>query len=283
MRNLLLFFLQVGGFLLFFILEALSFYLIVQHNQEQRLIFNNSWTNFSAGLDRKIDSGYKHFRLGKKNDSLAIWNARLYEELLTYKLRVQELEQDSLFRTAPDSLSTDTIYRLIPARVVRNSISDHHNYLLLDKGSNDGVEKNMGVILENGIVGIVRSTGPRHSLVMSVLHRQSHSSALIKGTNYFGSLRWEEEDTRELLLENVPKHANPVKGDTIVTSGYSLIFPKGIPIGEIKAVDDSDGGADTYLITVELFADLASLDRVFIVNKSTQKEQEALLQEVKNE
>ncbi|MBK6902766.1 MAG: rod shape-determining protein MreC [Saprospirales bacterium] len=283
MRNLLYLFLQLGGFLLFISLEILSFYLIVQHNQEQRLIFNNSWTNFSAGLDRKIDGGYRYIWLGRKNDSLAIANARLYEELLIYKSRVEELERDSLFLADPDSLSTDTIYRLIPARVVRNSVSEHHNYLLLDKGTKDGVEANMGVVLENGIVGIVRSTGPRHALVMSLLHPQSHPSASIKGTNYFGSLRWEPKNTRELLLENVPKHANPVKGDTIETSGYSLIFPKGIPLGTIKAVDNSDAVADTYKITVSLFRDLANLDRVYIVNKSTQKEQETLLQEVKNE
>ena len=283
MRNLLLLFLRVGGVVTFLLLEGYSLYLTVQHNQEQKLIFNNSWAIFTADYDRRMSNMARYATLGRVNDSLATVNARLFEELLMYKQLVEDMQVDTLVKANLGAIMPDTVYRLIPAMVVRNSISEHHNYLILNKGLNHGVEANMGVILDNGIVGIVRSVGPRHSLVMSVLHSQSHFSASIKGTDYFGSLRWEEKNFRELLLENVPKHADPSIGDTIVTSGYSLIFPKGIPIGTIKWVDDSDGGSDTYKITVGLFANLAKLNRVFIVNKSTQKEQESILQQVQNE
>ncbi|MCB9282780.1 MAG: rod shape-determining protein MreC [Lewinellaceae bacterium] len=283
MRNLLLVILRFGGFLLFLFLELLSFFLIVQFNQEQQAIFNNSWANFTGSIDQGIHNaiGYTHLR--RANDSLAAVNARLYEEVLSYRELVDGLERDSLYPSNLDSLLIDTVYQLIPASVIRNSISEHHNYLLLDKGSADGVGPNMGVILDQGIVGIVRSVGRHHALVMSILHRQSHPSASIKGTNYFGSLTWKEKDPRILLLENVPRHATPEKGDTIITSGYSLIFPKGIPIGTIQQVDSSDGGSDTYNIWVKLFADLASLDRVYVVKKSTQQEQEDLVQQARDE
>jgi rod shape-determining protein MreC len=267
--------LRFGGFLLFIFLEALCFFLIVQFNQDQRAIFDNSWANFSAATDRTLNKLESYAALDKTNDSLAMVNARLYEELLAYKKLAAELR--------PDTMPSDTAYRLIAATVIRNSISEHHNYLVLDKGANDGVAPNMGVILQNGLVGIVRSVGPRYALVMSVLHRQSRPSAAIKGTNYFGSLQWEERNVRELLLENVPKHANPAVGDTIESSGYSLIYPSGIPLGVIAAIDESDGGSDTYKIKVSLFADLSNLDRVYILDYPAQKEQESLLEQVKNE
>ncbi|MBK7409956.1 MAG: rod shape-determining protein MreC [Saprospirales bacterium] len=283
MRDLLLLFLRFGGVLLFIILEAFSFILIVQFNQEQRAIFDNSWVNFTATADEKLDYIFKFATLGEVNDSLAAVNARLYEEVFLYRQAMEHLEEDTLRPYYLDSLLMDTVYQLIPAKIIRNSISEHHNYLILDKGSDDGVTANMGVVLDNGIVGVTSSVGRRHALVMSILHRQARPSASIKGTNYFGSLRWEEKNTRELLLENVPKHAYPSKGDTIVSSGYSLIFPKDIPIGTIQSIDSSDGGSDTYKILVKLFADLASLDRVYVVKKSTQKEQVELVQQAQNE
>jgi rod shape-determining protein MreC len=276
MRDLLLLLLRFGGFLLFIFLEAFCFYLIVQFNQEQRAIFDNSWANASAAVSRatyKIDAFRK---LGSANDSLAMVNARLLQELLAYKKLVAELQPDSL-------PLLDTTQRLIPAMVIRNSISNHNNFLVLDKGANDGVAKNMGVVLQNGIVGVVRSVGPRHALVMSIFHRQARPSASVRGTNYFGSLTWEERNVRELLLENVPKHATLALGDTIESSGYSLIFPQGIPIGTIDAVDDSDGGSDTYKIKVRLFADLGNLSRVYILDNPAREEQENLLQQVNNE
>lgn len=276
MRDLLLLLLRFGGFLLFLFLEAFCFYLIVQFNQEQRAIFDNSWANASAAVNRTTNRFDAYRKLGGANDSLAMANARLLQELIAYKKLVAELQPDSI-------PLLDTTQRLIPAMVIRNSISNHHNFLVLDKGSDDGVAKNMGVVLHNGLVGVVRSVGPRHALVMSILHRQAHPSASVRGTNYFGSLTWEERNVRELLLENVPKHANLALGDTIESSGYSLIFPPGIPLGTIAAVDDSDGGSDTYKVKIRLFADLGNLSRVYILDNPAREEQEDLLQQVINE
>ena len=283
MRNLLLFFLRFGGFLLFFLLEVLSFILIVHYNQEQQVVFNNTWAKYSALADRGLKGIENYAFLGRENDSLSAVNAHLYEELLYYKHLVEEMRLDTMRTDHLDSLGIDTIYKLIPATVIRNSISGHHNYLILDKGSDQGIEPNMGVILDKGIVGIVKSVGRKHALVMSVLHRQSHPSASIKGTNYFGSLRWGEEDPQRLFLDNVPKHANPVKNDIIVTSGYSLIFPKGIPIGKIESFSTSDGGSETYEITVRLFSNLANIERVFVLKKLTLQEQQSLVQQTQDE
>lgn len=283
MRDLLLLFLRFGGFLLFVVLEVLSFFLIVQYNQDQRAIFDNSWANFTAGTDRMISQAENYASLGKTNDSLAVEKARLMKEVAYYKAVLERLRQDTLRAPLLDSLEIDTVFRFLPAAVISNSVHDHHNYIVLDKGSLDGITPNMGVILDNGIVGVVRTVGPRHALVMSVLHRQSKFSASIKGTHYFGSLRWEEKDYRKLLLENVPKHANPAIGDTIETSGYSLVFPHGVPIGTIESVDEGDGGSDTYQVQVVLFADLANLEHVFVVKNATLKEQEDLLGQIQDE
>lgn len=283
MRDLLLLFLRFGGFLLFVLLEVISFFLIVQYNQEQRVIFDNSWANFTAAADRFISEVESYASLGRRNDALAAEKARLMQEVNYYKQALEAIYQDTLSAPLLDSLDLDTVYRFIPASVISNSIQDHHNYIVLDKGSDDGIAPNMGVVVDNGVVGVVRSAGPRYALVMSILHRQSRFSASIKGTRYFGSLRWEEKNSRTMLLENLPKHANPVVGDTIETSGYSLVFPQGVPVGTIQSVDEGDGGSDTYQLQVKLFADLADLSHVFVVKKAGIKEQEALLEQVKDE
>jgi len=282
MRNLWLFFLQFGGFVLFVLLELLSFFLIVRYNQEQKVIYDNTLSLVTADLDRSLNNWEEYFYLDKANDSLAAVNSRLYKELLYYKQLVDDLQQDSNITPTLDTLSLDTTFDVIPATVIKNSVSKHHNFILLDKGRVHGVDTEMGVILDNGIVGVTKQVGPRHSLVMSVLHRQSHPSALIKNTGYFGSLRWDERNTGELILENVPIHARPHLRDTIISSGYSLFYPKGIPIGKIKYIA-VDGGSDTYRITVELFANLSRLDRVYIVKNFRQQEQEELIQKENNE
>jgi len=283
MRNPLLLIFRYGGFLLFAFLEILCFILIVQFNQDQQAIFNNTWANGTAWMDRTYVGAVDYLRLDRRNDSLAVVNARLYEELLAHKRVLEEMEQDSLYPFYLDSLFADTVCELIPAAVIRNSISSHHNYIILDKGSQDSVDVNMGVVLDNGIVGVVLSVGKGYALVMSVLHLQAKPSASIKGTNYFGSLTWNGGNPRELLLENIPKHANPEEGDTIVTSGYSLIFPKGIPIGTIQSFQEGDGGSDTYQISVKLFADLSNLDRVFVVKNKDREELEDLAQKIQDE
>lgn len=282
MRSLLLYILQFGGFLLLLLLEGLCFILIVKYNQDQKVIYENSRSLITAWADRELDEFAGYLTLGKANDSLAAVNSRLYEQLLHYQQLVEELRQDSTLTPTLDSLSIDTVFQVIPARVIKNSVFKHHNFILLDKGSRHGVQPKMGVILDNGIVGVVTQVESRYSLVMSVLHRQSRPSALIRNTGYFGSLRWEEKNPKELLLENVPKHAHPNIGDTIISSGYSLFFPKGIPLGTIISVD-TDGGSDTYKIGVELFADLARLDRVYVVKNFRQQEQEKLTQQEQDE
>lgn len=283
MRDLFLLFLRFGGFLLFVLLEVISFFLIVQFNQEQRAIFDNSWANFTASTDRFLSDVENFASLGRKNEALAAEKARLMQEIYYYQQLLETLGQDTLYAPLLDSIDIDTVFRYVPASVIRNSINDHHNYIVLDKGSDHGITPNMGVVVDNGVVGVVRSAGPRYALVMSILHRQSRFSASIKGTRYFGSLRWEEKSSRMMLLENVPKHANPIVGDTIETSGYSLVFPDGIPIGTIESVDEGDGGSDTYQLQVKLFADLANLRHVFVVKKQGLKEQETLLEQVKDE
>lgn len=283
MRDLLLLFLRFGGFLLFVLLEVISFFLIVRYNQEQRAIFDNSWANFTASADRFINKVERLASLGRTNEELAAEKARLMQEVGYYKQVLEAISEDTLHAPLLDSLDLDTVFRFIPATVIRNSIKDHHNYIVLDKGSNDGIAPNMGVVVDDGLVGIVRSVGPHYALVMSILHRQSRFSASIKGTRYFGSLRWEEKNSRIMLLENVPKHANPAVGDTIETSGYSLVFPQGVPVGAIQAISEGDGGSDTYHLQVKLFADLANLSHVFVVKKEGIKEQEALLEQVKDE
>ncbi|MBB1545985.1 MAG: rod shape-determining protein MreC, partial [Capnocytophaga sp.] len=159
----------------------------------------------------------------------------------------------------------DTLrFKVLTANVIKNSFRLHKNYLTIDKGSNDGVKQDMGVVSPQGIVGIVENTSGRFATVQSVLNTKSALNAMIKRTRHFGSLHWDAQALNKVQLLEVPNIAPIQYGDTIVTGGMSNIFPKGIPIGKIVHYQKSQHD-NTYIIDVQLFTDMSNLDYVYII------------------
>lgn len=269
MRNLLLLFLRYGGFLIFGALEILSFYLIVQYNQGQQVIFQNTINNFTARYDQTLSNISEYSRLRRENDQLHEANKNYYQQLLNL--------QWSANLSAPDS--TNQAFKLLPAEVVSNSIDKYFNYLVINRGSRDSVEAGMGVIADNGVVGIVRGVSPNYAIVMSLLHRQMKPSVAIKRNGYFGSLSWKGGNPKKAQLDNIPKHANPLITDTIVTSGYSFTFPPDIPVGRVNTYT-LDLTTDIYEIEVDLFIDMANIQRVYVVRHQHLDQWQQLQKEV---
>jgi rod shape-determining protein MreC len=276
MRNLILLFIRYGAFFLFILLESICFYLIVQFNESQQAIYVNSVNNFTGRVDAMYTDLDQYLDLRETNDSLAQANAWLMQ-LSVNGLLGKEIDLDSM---ALDTATQQFVFTT--ARVVRNSVNRHHNYLMIDKGREDGVEPHMGVVTEKGIVGVVRDVSDHFSLVMSLLHRESHPGAAIRRNKYFGSLSWAERSPREVQLNNIPKHAKPMEGDTVETSGFSFIYPPGIPVGKIEAFSLAPG-SDTYEIDVELFIDLANIEYVYVVKNRYRQQQIELAQQAENE
>ncbi len=234
MNNLLLFIIRYSAFLLFVLLEIVALVLIVHYNEEQRAIFLNSSTVFSGKLYKMADKAYKYGHLQVTADSLANENAQLKSELFNLERTFQHLPGGE---RPVDSCILEP-FKVMEARVINNSINQRNNHFTIDRGTKDGIRKGMGVISPHGIAGIIDEVGDQYSTAISILHSAARISASIKRNNFFGSLVWREINPAYMILEAVPRQADILIGDTIITSGYSFIYPKGIFIGTVESILD---------------------------------------------
>lgn len=276
MRNLVLFFIKYNAFFVFILLEIISFYLIVNNNEKQNQVFVSSANQVTGSFYERYDKIVSYWNLGDVNAELANDNKRLMEQL-----------PNAYFDDNIDTVEVvDTQYlqqyEYIPAKVVNNSVNRYNNYLTLNRGKSHGIKSNTGVITNNGIVGVVKKTSKNYAGVMSILHHNTRISAKLKSSDYFGSLVWKKDDARYMYLDAIPKHAELEKGDTVITSGFSTMFPEGIMIGTISKAKVIDG-SNFYEIKVRLSSDMNNLSHVFVVNNLLKEEQEALEEAVKLE
>lgn len=255
MQNLIQFLLRTGTLFLFIGLQLICFSLIVRNNAHQQQLYFQFSGNLSARLSSNYEAIIDYWRLRVISDSLMQENARLRQLLY---------QSPSQIPVAPDEDSLRQ-YRIIPARVIKNSVNARNNFLVVDRGSRDGVQRGMGVLHNNGTVGIVIATTPHFAKVMSVLHSEASVSAAIKRNNYFGSLVWRSSNPQYLRLEAVPKHAHIMIGDTVVTSGQSVVFPGGVPIGVVDTFW-IDRGSSFYSVDVKLHLDISRIDHVYIAD-----------------
>jgi rod shape-determining protein MreC len=269
MRNLLYFFIKNNAFFVFMLLEIISFYMIVNNNEKQNQVFVSSANSFSGSFFERFDKITRYWNLGEVNEELARDNKRLLEQLPNAQF---DETIDTVF--IKDTLYQQQ-YEYIPALVVNNSVNRYNNYLTLNRGKSHGVTPNSGVISGSGIVGIVQKTSSSYTSVISVLHRSTKISAKLKQNDYFGSLTWKGDNSEQMNLEAIPKHAEVEVGDTIVTSGYSTMFPKGIMIGIVETADLVNG-SNFYDIRVKLSCDMNNISHVFVVNNLMREEQETL-------
>jgi len=205
---------------------------------------------------------------------------------LNYKNENQLLEAEnrllkeriSILMKYLDDVSTEEViagtsgkgdYTFIPATIVKNSINKQHNYIILNVGSNNGVEEGMGVITSWGIVGIVEAVSPRISYVSSFLNTSQSVSAKIVSNNVFGPMVWTGVGNKAVVRE-IPIHTEVYLGDTISTSGYSAIFPPDIPIGIVTSIDEINGVA--LELGVEMFQNFRALRLVDVVINNYGKE-----------
>jgi len=276
MRNLLYLIFRYSAFLVFILLEIISLHLIINYNNSQKEIWSHSSNLLSGNLNQKVQKVEDFFTLQELNDSLFRENARLLETILNYRV-----SEDNNFQNFESSISDTTLqYKLIPANVCGKTINLRNNFLELCAGTDAGIQPLMGIISKDGVVGIVKSASKRFATVQMIINSQSRISAMIQNKGNHGNLIWATDNIREMKLLDVPKHSNIEIGDTVVTSGYSISFPKHIPIGRIKDFNIL-GGSNNYDITVELDYDLAKINTVYAVNfiHAAEKQEELISQD----
>ena len=270
MRDLLDFLFKYSKWLLFVIYVVASCVLLFRNNPYQHHIFLTSANTVSATVYGTAENVTSYFHLRDINDDLQAQNARLEAELLELQKKLGRYELEASF----DSIMNDTIklqYDFILADVISNSITRGHNYITIEKGRRDGIKPEMGVVDQNGVVGVVNVVGEHASRIISLLNPKMRLSCKIKGSEYFGSLVRDGKNPEEAVLEEMPRHEKFKKGDTIVTSGYSALFPPGIPVGTIvshaKEHDDN-----FYALRIKLFTDFNRLSTVRVITNDMNEE-----------
>jgi len=271
MRNIISLFIRYSAFILFLVLECFSFYLIINYNKSQKEIWANSSNLLTGGVNSYVQGVEDFFALQNRNDSLLIENAKLLETIINYRIN----SKNNNFQEFEDSDSTAN-YQLIPSRLCSKTINLRNNFMTLCKGSQDSIEVGMGVITENGIAGIVSQVSKDFSTVLMILNSESRTSAKVKSKNYFGNLQWRSDNPLLMTLTDVPKHAEIVIGDTVVTSGFSISFPEDVYIGTIYDYSIQDG-SNSYNIDVELATDFSKTDYVYVVSYKLAEQKEQLI------
>ena len=274
MRNLINFLLKYNYWFLFVILEVASFVLLFRFNNYQQSAYFTS-ANTVVGAVYEVSGGISsYFHLKSVNEDLLDRNMLLEEQINNLEKALKERQLDSIAVNSIRKMPQKD-YQLFKARVIKNSLNLADNYITLDKGSSSGIHSEMGVVDGHGIVGLVYETSPSYSVVISVLNSKSNISCKIVGSDYFGYLKWEHGDSRYAYLKDLPRHAEFNLGDTVVTSGFSTVFPEGIMVGTVDDMSDSHDGL-SYLLKIKLATDFGKLSDVRVIARNGQQEQKEL-------
>jgi len=270
MERIVLFIYQYRAFFTFLVLEFFCSWLVIENNQYQGAHFFNSSNSFVANLNGFSQDVREYFSLREVNSVLAEENTILRRKLEQRNQSVQSSLQDS---------SIIKRFDFVTAKVVNNSVSRFTNFITLNKGKDAGIEPGMAVISPQGVVGKVKMTSKHFSVVTSVLNIDLMISGVMKRTGYFGTIQWDGGNPEYVNFNFIPRHVQPAAGDTIITSGYSGIFPEGILIGTIAEKSISKG-APFYDLKVKLAHDFRKLSYVAIVKSNLRHELDSLEQRV---
>lgn len=275
MRNLIDFIAKYNHWFIFVILEVISFALLFRFNSYQGSVFFST-ANVVAGKVYEWDAAVKNFfSLTKINQQLNVRNLYLEQTVRRLTAEAGRTKGDSsrLYRAQMQILNE---FKLIPAKVITNSVDKKDNFITLDKGLADGVRKDMGVACGNGVVGVVYMVSDHYSVVIPVLNSKSNVSVTIRKRGYYGYLHWTGGAADLAYVDDIPRHARFRLGDIVETSGYSSIFPPGIIVGQILHVYNSNDGL-SYKMQVKLTTDFGNLRDVCIIDNSAMTERIELL------
>lgn len=272
MHNLTEFLAKHNHWFVFLVLEVVSMVLLFRYNSYQGSVWFSS-ANAVTGKVYEWDSAVEsYFSLSGVNSQLSQRNAFLEQQVRMLDDSIARLTRSQ--EAAVTRLSSMVPFqgcRLIPAKVVANMVNRYDNLITIDKGSADGVKRDMGVVCGMGVVGIVYLVSEHYSIVIPALNSHSNISCTIQRRGYFGYLRWRGGSSQLAYLEDVPRHAHFKLGDNVVTSGYSSVFPPGVMVGKVLHVFNSADGL-SYRVQVKLSTDFARLRDVCLVDDSALQE-----------
>ena len=247
---------------LFLFIQLITLWLTIQNKDYHKATFINSTGNIVGSIYSRVNNLDKYINLHKENTQLIEENAKLHSML---KSSMVEVGVSIRSHSDTNALKIVQKYHYTESEVINNSYRRRNNHITIRKGLLNGINNGDGVVTSNGIIGVIENTGENYSSVISVLNKNLLVNAKLKKSNYFGSLSWPGKDRSKFLLSDIPKEAIISLGDTIITGGYSTIFPEGINIGVIEKLEVLEN-QNYYNIVVKPFLDYANVKSVYVIH-----------------
>ena len=282
MRNIFLFIRRYFVFLSFLVLQGFALWMLFKYNRYHRAVFLGVSNEITGSMNKQVDKVDDYFHLREENRRVHQMN-----DSLMNLLRSNYSLTDTSARLVVDSLqindSTKQVQRYLwrEAKVVYNSVNFDQNYIQLNRGSKQGVTDNMAVLNSDGaIVGLTVNVSPNFSQVMTLLHTKSRVPATVKRFNVNGTVEWNTEDPRFVLLKGISRDVEVKKGDSVLTSPYSYNFPPGYLIGRVAAIE-TDKASGFYLLKVRTAVNFNAIQQAFVVENIQREEQIKLDEDTK--
>lgn len=282
MRNIFPFIRRYFNFLLFLCLQVFCIFLIVQYSTYHQAMFGNTANKLTGSVNKQYDRVQYYFQLKKTNDSLVKANERLYNKLASnFNL------PDSSIKQVIDSIRIDSIlqyrkFHYLSAKVVANSVATQSNFVVLNSENVRQMRVGMGIVdPNNAVVGAITEVNGDFAVVMSLLHKDSHISGKLLKTGETGTVSWDGKYPNLVTLNGIPKSTKIVKGDSVITSGFSTIFPKGLLLGRVEQVYQ-EKSTNNLKIAVRTGTNFNNLEYAYAINNVQQPTIDKLLEKAKN-
>ncbi|MDP4213256.1 MAG: rod shape-determining protein MreC [Bacteroidota bacterium] len=275
MRNVFLFIRKYANFLFFLVLQIVALSFLFRYNKYHEAAFMNVAGEITGNLDQRYSTVEYYFKLKKINDQLAAENARLNQ-----MIKENYEKPDASGKLVLDTVQLDSLRQIqkftwLDARVVGSTVSTRTNFITIHRGSNQGVRPNMGVVSPQGIVGTVVNVSENYSSVMTMLHTQYKVVVKLKNGGDRGTVEWDGMSPYYVTLKDIPKSARVQKGDSVVTSPTSSLFPGNIMVGTVEEVLD-DRSSNFYTLRLKPATDFFNIEYVYVISNSQAEEQKRM-------
>ena len=282
MRNVFLFLRRYSVFIIFLVMQIIALSMLFTDNRFHNTVMGMLSDEVAGNINKRVDRAEEFLSLSEQNKKLREQNAKLLSLLPSGTLL-----PDSAMEMVTDTFRLDSIkqyrqYQYLSAKVISNSVFLQQNYMVLHRGSNQGLEANMAVVGIDGVMGTIVHVSENMSLVMSLLNRQSKVIATLKKGSGLGEISWDGKDPRYLVLTKIPKTVVVKKGDTVVTSPYSDKFPPGLPIGIVQEVEQ-DQETNTYILLVKTAVNFYNVQHAYAVKNRLEEEMDELKKKMNKE
>lgn len=282
MRNVFLFLRRYSVFIIFLVMQIIALSMLFTDNRFHNTVMGMVSNEVAGNINKRVDRAEEFLSLSEQNRKLREQNAKLLSLLPNGSLL-----PDSAMELVTDTFRLDSIkqyrqYQYLSAKVISNAVFLQQNYMVLHRGSEQGIVPNMAVVAVDGIVGTVVHVSENMALVMSLLNRQSKVIATLKKGSGLGEVSWDGKDPRYLVLTKIPKTVVVKKGDTVVTSPYSDKFPPGLPIGVVDEVEQ-DQETNTYILQVKTAVNFYNIQHAYAVKNRLQDEMDELKKKMSKE